>query len=230
MIHCLLLPEISTKFVDKTTLGSRLLVSVLLLLTLPSFAASTDKSAPSINKEIRIVFLGDSLTAGYGVSKDNAYPALVENILRKKHPTVKVVNAGVSGSTSASGVSNMKWQLKSNPNIVVLALGANDGLRGFKVTVTEENLDRAIALGLKNQVKVVLAGMKVPRNYGPQYIKEYDALFGRLAKKHNIPLIPFLLEGVGGVDEMNQPDGVHPNEKGHEVMAKLVAQHLEKIL
>ncbi|MCB0343263.1 MAG: arylesterase [Bdellovibrionales bacterium] len=230
MIHCLLLPEISTKFVDKTTLGSRLLVSVLLLLTLPSFAASTDKSAPSINKEIRIVFLGDSLTAGYGVSKDNAYPALVENILRKKHPTVKVVNAGVSGSTSASGVSNMKWQLKSNPNIVVLALGANDGLRGFKVTVTEENLDRAIALGLKNQVKVVLAGMKVPRNYGPQYIKEYDALFGRLAKKHNIPLIPFLLEGVGGVVEMNQPDGVHPNEKGHEVMAKLVAQHLEKIL
>ncbi|USN48931.1 MAG: arylesterase [Pseudobdellovibrionaceae bacterium] len=206
------------------------MVSVLLLLTLPSFAASTDKSAPSINKEIRIVFLGDSLTAGYGVSKDNAYPALVENILRKKHPTVKVVNAGVSGSTSASGVSNMKWQLKSNPNIVVLALGANDGLRGFKVTVTEENLDRAIALGLKNQVKVVLAGMKVPRNYGPQYIKEYDALFGRLAKKHNIPLIPFLLEGVGGVVEMNQPDGVHPNEKGHEVMAKLVAQHLEKIL
>lgn len=183
-----------------------------------------------LHAKTRIVFLGDSLTDGYGVAQEMAYPKLVETALNKKGHDVEVINAGISGSTSASGVSRLKWILKKPPDIVLLSLGGNDGLRGFDLAATEKNLLDTIALAKEKKVKVILAGMQIPLNYGEQYRKDFNALFPRVAKKMEIPLIPFLLEGVGGLKEMNLSDGIHPNEKGHQKISETVLPHLERLL
>ncbi len=178
----------------------------------------------------RVVILGDSLTEGYGVSRDRAYPALVQKSLVSAGKDVEIVNGGSSGSTSASAPSRMKWYLKGKPQIVVLALGANDALRGFSLAGTEKNLGEAIELAKQGGVKVLLAGMKVPTNYGKKYGDELEKIYVSLVKKHGVPLLPFLLEGVGGVPKNNLPDGIHPNETGHEIVAKLVEKHLAPLL
>ncbi len=175
-----------------------------------------------------ILFLGDSLTEGYQLEKEEAYPALVEKELKKHHPDIKVINGGVSGATSASGLKRLDWYLKSRPDIMVLALGANDGLRGMKVHETEKNLSLVIEKARTRRIKVILAGMKMPTNMGETYRNQFESIFLKLSKKYSLKLIPFLLEGVGGKPEYNLPDGIHPNSKGHEVMARTVLKILEK--
>ncbi len=174
-----------------------------------------------------ILFLGDSLTEGYQLSKEEAYPALIEKQLLKTHKTIKVINGGVSGATSASGLKRMDWYLKAKPEIMVLCLGGNDGLRGTKPDVTEKNLSAVIEKAQARDITVILAGMKMPTNMGEPYRTQFENIYPKLAKKYNIKLIPFILEGVGGVPSLNLPDGIHPNPKGHEVMAKTVLKVLE---
>lgn len=178
----------------------------------------------------KIVILGDSLTEGYGIAKERAFPALVQKELRSRGKNVTVVNAGVSGATSASGPARLPWYLKGKPDILVVALGANDALRGLDLNVTEKNLSETIEGAQRAKVKVLLAGMKAPTNYGEDYRRRFEAMYTNLAKKHSVPLLPFLLEGVGGKPAMNLADGIHPNEKGHEAIARLLVPALEKLL
>jgi acyl-CoA thioesterase-1 len=177
-----------------------------------------------------IVFLGDSLTEGYQLAKEEAYPSLIENDLKLKKMDVKVINAGESGATSASGPKKIKWYLKSRPDVLVLALGANDGLRGLRLSETEKNLSLVIDMALEARVKVLLVGMKMPINYGEPYRTQFQDLFKKLAGKFKLELVPFLLEGVGGRPEMNLTDGIHPNPAGHKVMAKTVLKKLVPLL
>lgn len=174
-----------------------------------------------------ILFLGDSLTEGYQLAKEEAFPSLIENELKKKHKDIKVINGGVSGATSASGMKRLDWYLKAKPDIMVLALGANDGLRGLKLTDTEKNLSKVIEKAQAKGITVILAGMQMPTNMGEKYRDEFQKMFPKVAKKYSIKLIPFLLEGVGAVPELNLPDGIHPNAKGHKIMAQTVLKVLE---
>lgn len=178
----------------------------------------------------RIVFLGDSLTEGYGVKKENSYPAIIEKTLKEQGYKINFTNASVSGSTTASLMSRLKWQLNNKPDIILIALGANDGLRGFKIDVIQKNLSEAIELAQKNNIKVLLAGMQMPPNYGKTYTKKFKQIFPDLAKKYNVKLIPFLLKDVAGDKSMNQSDGIHPNEEGHKKMAQTVLPHLKEVL
>ena len=174
-----------------------------------------------------ILFLGDSLTEGYQLLKEEAYPAIIERKLQNSHKGIKVINGGVSGATSASGLKRMDWYLKAKPDIMVLALGANDGLRGMKVEQTEKNLATVIEKAQERGITVILAGMKMPTNMGEPYRTNFENVFPKLAKKYSLKLIPFILDGVGGQPELNLPDGIHPNPKGHEVMARNVLKVLE---
>ncbi len=179
---------------------------------------------------LRILALGDSLTEGYGVPLSDAYPAKLQERLRRRFAsataepprTIEVLNAGIGGSTSASGFNRLRWHLRARPDLILLALGANDMLRGLPPESTEENLRKTLKLAADHRVPVILAGMKVPPNYGPEYQKRFEAIYPRLAREFRIPLIPFLLDGVAGVRELNLEDGIHPNEKGQEKIAKLV--------
>jgi acyl-CoA thioesterase-1 len=181
--------------------------------------------------EVRVLFLGDSLTTGLGVQKDQAYPALVGELLRRQgRADVKIINGGISGATTAGAASRLKWHLKAAPHVLVLALGANDGLRGLSLETMAKNLDDAIALALENNLCVILAGMEIPPNYGPDYTRRFSQTFRDLAGKYGITLIPFLLENVGGVRNMNQADGVHPNAAGHRQIARTVLPWLLECL
>ena len=177
-----------------------------------------------------IVFIGDSLTEGYQLNREEAYPALIENELKKKFNQVKVINAGESGATSASGLKKLKWYSKIKPDILVLALGANDGLRGMNLKETEKNLSGIIESALELKMKILLVGMKMPVNYGEPYRKNFQGLFIKLSKKFSLPIVPFLLEGVGGKPKYNLPDGIHPNPDGHKIMATTVLKHLVPLL
>ena len=179
-----------------------------------------------------ILFLGDSITAGYGLEQSQAYPALIHAKIDAKRWNFKTVNAGQSGDTSAGGLNRLNWLLKIRVDVLVLELGGNDGLRGLPAETTKKNL-QAIIDGTKAkypEVKIVLAGMKVPPNMGPDYGKQFAAIYPDLAKKNNAQLIPFILEGVGGVRELNLPDGVHPTAKGQEIVAINVWKVLEPVL
>jgi acyl-CoA thioesterase-1 len=179
---------------------------------------------------VRILALGDSLTEGYGVEKDEAYPFLLEQALRDRGHDVEVVNAGISGSTSASALGRLKWYLRAKPDILILALGANDGLRGLSVAKMQQNLEQTIDLAQSRGMKVLLAGMQMPLNYGPEYTASFREAFPEVAERRQVALIPFLLEGVGGIPEMNIADGIHPNPQGHQVITQTVLQHLEPLL
>ena len=178
-----------------------------------------------------ILFFGDSLTAGYGLSTEVAFPALVEESLNSKGKECKVINAGLSGETSAGGLSRIDWILRQPIDIFVLELGANDGLRGLPLSETRKNLQKIIdKVKTKNPaVKIVIAGMMVPPNMGPDYSAEFQKVFPSIAKKNNATLIPFLLKDVGGIEKLNQPDGIHPNVEGHRIVAKNVEEVIEKL-
>ncbi|MFK7823538.1 MAG: arylesterase [Oligoflexales bacterium] len=179
----------------------------------------------------KIIFLGDSITAGYGVNKSQAYPALLATKLKDaKLDSYNIINGGISGSTTASGLSRLKWQLKGKPKFIIIALGANDGLRGTKVDKTKDNLEEIINLAKESDLKILLAGMMMPPNYGKQYTKEFAKIFPELAAKYQIPLMPFLLKGVAGEPKLNQSDGIHPNEAGHKVIAEEMWPYLRQLL
>lgn len=173
-----------------------------------------------------VLVVGDSLTEGYGLDPDDAFPAHMERLLRPQHPTIKVINGGVSGSTTASAEQRVKWFSKTKAEIVVFTLGANDGLRGVAVVESRKNLERAILSARASGMKVLLAGMKLPLNYGKPYRQEFEAMYSSLSKELKIPLLPFLLEGVGGVPAMNQADGIHPSIAGHKKIAENLARAL----
>lgn len=196
---------------------------------LPSGAQdkTSDKNKPT---EQKIIFIGDSLTEGYGVSLDQAYPALIQEKAKADGKNWLLVNAGISGSTTASALSRVKWQLKQKPSAIFLALGANDGLRGVPVKTSEANLASAIEAAQGAKVKIWLAGMKLPPNYGAQYTADFEKMFSRLAKKYHVPLLPFLLDKVAGRPELNQADGIHPNEKGHKILAETVYKFMRENL
>ena len=177
-----------------------------------------------------VLFLGDSLTEGHDLAREDAFPAVLEKELKPKHPTLKIMNGGVSGATSASGLKRLNWYVKAKPDIIVLALGANDGLRGFDLKETQKNLVSIIEEAKAKNIQIVMAGMKMPVNYGEPYRTNFEKMFPELAKKYQLPLIPFLLEGVGGNPKLNNPDGIHPNPEGHKVLAKTVRIVLEPLL
>jgi acyl-CoA thioesterase-1 len=178
-----------------------------------------------------ILCLGDSLTEGFGVAPEHSFPSLLERRLRAAgRPEARVINAGISGSTSASAAARLRWQLRAEPDLLILALGANDGLRGVDLSTTRRNLDEAIALASSAGVRVVLAGMKLPPNYGPAYTRGFESLFPELARQHGIPLIPFLLEGVAARPELNLADGIHPNARGYERVVENVLAVLLPLL
>lgn len=179
-----------------------------------------------------ILFLGDSITAGYGLELSQAYPALLQEKVDAKGWRFKVVNAGQSGDTSAGGLNRMDWLLRNRVDVLVLELGANDGLRGLPVETTRKNLQAIIDRTKTKypQAKIVIAGMKVPPNMGRDYGEKFEAIYPALAKKNNALLVPFILEGVGGVRELNLPDGMHPTAKGHQIVAANVWKVLEPVL
>ncbi len=189
-------------------------------------AARDAPASPAVVRDgdaaIRIVFLGDSLTAGLGLPEDEAFPALVERRLRAAGLAVRVVNAGVSGDTSAGGLSRLDWLLRQSPDVLFVSLGANDGLRGLSPEMTERNLRQIVERGRTAGARVVLAGMKLPPNYGTEYVQRFEAVFPRLARELDVEWIPFLLEGVGGRRSLNQADGIHPNAAGHRKIADTV--------
>jgi acyl-CoA thioesterase I len=179
-----------------------------------------------------VLFLGDSVTAGYGLEPSEAYPALIQEKIDAKHWPFRVVNAGQSGDTSAGGLSRIDWLLKNRVDVLVVELGGNDGLRGLPTENTEKNLQAIIdrTKAKYPNAKVIIAGMKVPPNMGPDYGEKFAAIFPALAKKNNAPLIPFVLEGVGGIRDLNLPDGIHPTAKGHQIVAGHVWKTLEPVL
>ncbi|MBC8259009.1 MAG: arylesterase [SAR324 cluster bacterium] len=177
-----------------------------------------------------VVALGDSLTEGFGVARDEAYPYLLEKELLSRGHKIKIINAGVSGSTSASAPSRLKWYLRTNPKIVIIALGGNDGLRGLSVLHMKKNLGRAIELAQSKNILVLLAGMQIPQNYGREYTNSFRNTFYELAQQYKLPLIPFLLKDVGGVPKLNLPDGIHPNAEGHQILTLTVLKYLEPLL
>jgi acyl-CoA thioesterase I len=179
-----------------------------------------------------ILFFGDSLTAGYGLSPEEAFPALVEKNLNKKGKPVKVTNAGLSGETSAGGLSRIDWILRAPIDVFILELGANDGLRGLPLEQTRKNLQAIIdkVKGKYPKVKIVVTGMMVPPNLGKAYTDEFQKIFPELAKKNNATLIPFLLQDVAGIEKLNQADGIHPNIEGHKIVATNVQKVVESLL
>lgn len=179
----------------------------------------------------KLIVLGDSLTEGYGVAKEAAYPSLLEKKLHaigKKEWTV--VNAGVSGSTTASAVSRMKWLFKSKPDVVLLVLGANDGLRGLKVEDSQKHLAEAIEYAQQQKVKVILGGLYMPPNYGKAYTDQFKKMYEALAKKYRVVFVPFILDKVAGDPKYNLSDGIHPNEEGHKIIAETIFDVLKGAL
>lgn len=178
-----------------------------------------------------LLFLGDSLTEGYGLENGQAFPDLIAARLKAEgHANIKVINGGVSGSTSASAVSRLQWYVRSKPDMMLLCLGGNDGLRGLPVAEMRKNLEQTIELAQKSGIKVVLAGMMIPPNYGPAYTADFAKVFPELAAKYQIPFLPFLLEGVAGDTKLNQADGIHPNAEGARIVARVVYDFLAPLL
>jgi acyl-CoA thioesterase-1 len=176
-----------------------------------------------------IVVLGDSLTAGLGLASHEAYPALLQEYLRDKGLPYHVVNAGISGDTSAGGLSRLDWTLEGDVRILVVALGANDGLRGLPVTQLRSNLARIIEGAQSRGITVVLAGMEAPPNWGDEYTRAFHDVYPSLAREYKVALVPFLLEGVAGISRLNQRDGIHPNAEGDRIVADTIWSVLEPI-
>jgi acyl-CoA thioesterase I len=170
-----------------------------------------------------IVDFGDSLTAGYGLPSGQAFPAQLEAWLHQHGIHSRVVNAGVSGDTTAGGLARVDWTLADKPDLVILALGANDALRGVAPSTVRDNLDKIIDKIQGTGAKVLLLGMLAPPNWGEEYKRAFDGIFPALARAHHLPLYPFFLEGVAMKPEFNQPDGLHPNERGVAVLVEKIA-------
>jgi acyl-CoA thioesterase-1 len=193
------------------------------------------KSPPPSNAAARpeervLVAFGDSLTAGLGVSPEETYPARLQEKLLLSGYRYRIINAGVSGDTSAGGLRRVEWVLKSKPDIVILELGANDGLRGLNLAQTRTNLEEIIQRFLAGGAKVVLAGMKLPPNYGADYTKAFQSMYADLAKRYDVQFIPFFLDGVAAKADYNQADGIHPTGSGYVVIVENIWPVIEPLL
>jgi acyl-CoA thioesterase-1 len=198
------------------------LVATLLALVLVTSAGAAPERV--------IVALGDSLTAGLGLLPDEAYPALVEKRLRREGYRYHVVNAGVSGDTTAGGLRRVDWVLRSQPTLVIVALGANDGLRRLSVEAMRANLTEIVHRLRAGGASVLLIGMRVPPNYGDVYARAFTAVFADVARATGVPLAPFLLDGVAGQTRLNQPDGIHPSAEGQRIIADRLWPYLKPLL
>lgn len=192
-------------------------------------ASSLSASDPA---PTRIVVLGDSLTSGYGIEPAQAYPALLQARIDAAGLPYTVVNAGISGDTTAGGLRRIRWALGPGAGILIIALGGNDGLRGVPPAQTRSNLEGIIdqARSVSPNVKILLAGMRMPGNMGADYVKQFAAVFPAVAQSKNVALLPYLLERVGGVPALNQTDRIHPNEEGQKIIAETVWSGLKPLL
>jgi acyl-CoA thioesterase-1 len=189
----------------------------------------TPAPAPADPRPVIAAF-GDSLTAGYGVETGNSYPDFLQKRLDRAGRRYHVVNAGISGDTTSGGLARVDMVIDLKPAIVILELGGNDGLRGTPLSSTRANLEQLVVDLRKSGAKLALAGITLPPNYGPDYIRSFESIYKDLAAKYKLPLIPFLLEGTVGVKGLMQPDGIHATAKGNEVVADLVMRTLEPLL
>jgi acyl-CoA thioesterase I len=178
----------------------------------------------------RIVFLGDSLTAGYGLDKDESVPSLIQRRLQDAGYPYEVVNAGVSGDTSAGGLSRLDWSLTGDVKILVIELGANDGLRGLPVKELKRNLSEIITRAQAKGIKVILTGMEAPPNFGAAYTSEFRDVYRQLSREHDVTFVPFYLDGVAGIASLNIADGIHPNAEGSRIVEKTIWSALEPLL
>ena len=188
------------------------------------------QSAPASAAKPRIVFLGDSLTAGLGLATDKSYPSLIGKRVKDRGFDFEVVNAGVSGDTSAGGLRRVDWSLDGDVRVLVVALGGNDGLRGLSIEDMKKNIGAILERAKARGIPVILAGMEAPPNFGDDYTKAFRGVYADLAKEYSVTLIPFLLQGVAGDAALNQADGIHPNVRGAELVADIVWKELEPVL
>ena len=177
-----------------------------------------------------ILAFGNSLTAGFGVPDAQSYPSRLQKIITENGYPHKVINGGVSGDPTAGGVRRIKWLMKHDPAIVILELGANDGLRGLSLEEMESNLEQIIDICKEGGAKVLLTGMRIPQNYGEKYTAEFEKTYIRLAEKHKLSLVPFFLEGVAGVREHTQPDGIHPLGSGYSIVVQTIWKYLKPLM
>lgn len=204
-----------------------ILISVLVLF----FTDATLSPTVFAKGPHRVLILGDSLTEGYGVESGAAFPSIMQQDYEARgQRDVEIINGGISASTTASGVTRLKWELQKKPDILILALGANDALRGLKPEETKANLIKIVKMAQDNKIQVLIAGMKAPPNYGKNYEKAFEKIFPEVAHEYQTHLMPFLLEDVAGEVSLNQADGIHPNEKGHRKVAQSVEKYLEGLL
>lgn len=203
-------------------------LSAFLILLWPLTSEAISSSAS--DDRPRIVAFGDSLTAGLGVETHESYPAQLQRRLDSLGYHYRVINAGVSGDTTAGGLRRVPWILNNKPELVILELGANDGLRGLSVDHAKSNLRQIIRQLQDGGTTVVLAGMKLPPNYGHDYTARFEAMYRMLAKEYDLALIPFFLEGVGGSSSLNQADGIHPTKEGYEIIVDQVLRVLRPVL
>ena len=233
---------------NETRIMGRLLRSLLVALVLtttacarpedPPASAAYRAETPSVAQAAataepsrpRIVFLGDSLTAGLGLPRAQSVPSLIQARLDTSGYSYEVVNAGVSGDTSAGGLRRLDWALDGDVDVLVVELGANDGLRGLPVAQMKENLDRIISRAKERRIAVILTGMEAPPNYGPVYTSEFRQVFRDLAKQHNVTFVPFFLDGVAGIAQLNNADGIHPNAAGAKIIEQTIWRALEPML
>ena len=193
-------------------------------------STTRQNSAASADKTPRIVILGDSLTAGLGLRVEDAYPAVLQRRLDDQGLKYRVINAGISGDTSAGGLSRLDWALEGNVRVLIVALGGNDALRGLPVSQLKSNLSRIIERAQARGVTVVLAGMEAPPNWGDEYTNAFHDVYPALAKQYHLALVPFLLDGVAGIDSLNQRDHIHPTAEGDRIVADTVWKILEPVI
>jgi acyl-CoA thioesterase-1 len=201
-----------------------------LLAILALFTVGINAVQASESRSLRILALGTSLTQGYNLPPGTDYCAVLEAKLKARGHNVSVINGGVSGDTTAGGLSRLEWLLEEPVDGVIVELGSNDALRSFDTKETTRNLDAILDLLGKRGLPVLFAGMKAPRNLGPEYVDAFDSIFPALAKKHDVLFFPFFLEGVAAEPKLNQRDGIHPNEKGTQVIVRNILPHAEALL
>jgi len=225
-------------------ISSKNLFILLLISSFGLYSCSSEKKEESKSQveeskastvqsdEKIILFYGNSLTAGYGIDADDAFPGLTQSRIDSLGLDYKVINGGLSGETTAGGLSRLDWFLEDQPEIFILELGGNDGLRGIALTETKSNLLSMIdkVRAKFPDTKIILAGMQIPPNMGQEYSNEFKEIFPAVAEAKNVTLIPFLLENVGGVPEMNLPDGIHPTEEGHQIVFETIWPFIDRLV
>ncbi len=220
---------------------SLFILSLFSIAILGSCGSSTDQKQTEVGKtdsatpkssQKTILFFGNSLTAGYGIDQEDAFAGLTQARIDSLGLEYRVINGGLSGETTAGGLSRLDWFLEDEPYIFILELGGNDGLRGILPSESKKNLSGIIdkVRAKYPETKIILAGMQIPPNMGQEYIEEFKSIYPAVAAEKNVTLIPFLLENVGGIPELNLPDGIHPTEEGHKIVFETIWPYIESLI